>query len=118
MAFSTRGREKQVRLAVFDNEPLARLAEQRLREAGIPCITRSLRGGPGIWGSAYNLPHDLYIYESDEMRARELLELTPQEPGAREARSGSNQNRSMVLMGAVLVALLLAIVIVLFNSSG
>lgn len=121
MAFSSRRLEKQVRLTVFDNEPMARLAEQRLREVGIPCITRSLRGGPGLWGSAYNLPHDLYVYESDEARARELLELVPQElveGEAQEARPGANQNRWVVLMGAVLVAVLLVIVIGLFNNSG
>ena len=121
MAFSSRRREKQVRLTVFDNEPMARLAEQRLREVGIPCITRSLRGGPGLWGSAYNLPHDLYVYESDEMSAREVLDLAPQELVEREAqvsRPGANQNTWLALTGAVLVALLLLIVIVLFNRSG
>ena len=121
MAFSGRQREKQVRLTVFDNEPMARLAEQRLQAVGIPCVTRSLRGGPGLWGSAYNLPHDLYVYESDEMRARELLDLAPQELAEREsqtARSGSNQNLWLVLTGAILVALLLVIVVVLSNNSG
>ena len=121
MAYFSRRHEKQVRLTVFDNEPMARLAEQRLREVGIPCITRSLRGGPGLWGSAYNLPHDLYVYESDEMSARELLELVPQElaaPADQEARPGANQNRWVVLMGAVFVALLLVVMVVVFNGSG
>jgi hypothetical protein len=45
MPFHEGGREKQVRLTVFDNEPMARLAEQRLRQAGVLCYTRSLGGG-------------------------------------------------------------------------
>ena len=65
MSFTDRDARKQVRLTGFDNEPLARLAEQRLWQSGIPCITRSMRGGPGLWGSAYNLPHDIYVYEAD-----------------------------------------------------
>ena len=67
--------QKQVQLTVFDNEPEARLAEQRLFQEGIPCVTRSLGGGPGLWGSAYNLPHGVYVYEKDTTRARELLGL-------------------------------------------
>ena len=72
-------REKQVHLTTFNNEPLARLAEQRLRQEGIPCLVRSLQGGPGLWGSAYNLPHGLYVFQSQAMRARELLDLPPLE---------------------------------------
>ena len=72
-------RRKQVSLRVFDNEPTARMAEQRLQMEGIPCLIRSLRGGPGLWGTAYNLPHDLLVYEGDESRAREVLEHVPQE---------------------------------------
>ncbi len=75
---------KQVSLRVFDNEPTARMAEQRLQIEGIPCLVRSLRGGPGLWGTAYNLPHDLLVYEGDEMRAREVLEYPPQEIVERE----------------------------------
>jgi len=55
------------------------MAEQRLQMEGIPCLIRSLRGGPGLWGTAYNLPHDLLVYEGDESRAREVLEHVPQE---------------------------------------
>ena len=121
MAYHSRRREKQVRLTAFDNEPMARLAEQRLRAVGIPSVTRSLRGGPAIWGSAYNLPHDLYVHESDEMRAREVLELAPLEPTEREARSSlqqSNQNIWLVLTGAVLAVLFLVVMISLFDRSG
>ncbi len=70
---------KQVSLRVFNNEPTARMAEQRLQMEGIPCLVRSLRGGPGLWGTAYNLPHDLLVYEEDEARAREILQVLPRE---------------------------------------
>ena len=70
---------KQVSLRVFNNEPTARMAEQRLQMEGIPCLVRSLRGGPGLWGTAYNLPHDLLVYEEDEARARETLQVLPRE---------------------------------------
>ena len=72
-------RRKQVSLRVFDNEPTARMAEQRLQMEGIPCLVRSLRGGPGLWGTAYNLPHDLLVYEGDETRAREVLQYPTQD---------------------------------------
>ncbi len=90
-----RDRRKQVRLTVFDNEPMARLAEQRLRQAGIPCVTRSLRGGPGLWGSAYNLPHDLYVQQTDEMRAREVLDLPPIELVERQERQVTNESQPL-----------------------
>ena len=70
---------KQVRLRVYDNEPTARMAEQRLQLEGIPCLVRSLRGGPGLWGTANNLPHDLLVYEGDEARARDILKVVPRE---------------------------------------
>jgi len=81
---ASRQRRKQVRLTSFDNEPMARLAEQRLRQEGIPCFVRSLGVGPGAWGTAYNLPHGLYIYQADEMRSREVLGLVPEEITERE----------------------------------
>ena len=70
---------QQVSLRVYDNEPTARMAEQRLQLEGIPCLVRSLRGGPGLWGTAYNLPHDLLVYEGDEARARDILKIVPRE---------------------------------------
>ncbi len=113
-------REKQVRLTVFDNEPMARLAEQRLRQAGIRCVIRSLRGGPGLWGSAYNLPHDLCVYESDQMLAREVLDLGPQELRERERRGTAPESRStlwLVFAGIIIAALVLGIVVPLISGS-
>ena len=87
--------QKQVQLTVFDNEPEARMAEQRLFQEGIPCVTKSLGGGPGLWGTAFNLPHGVYVYEGDATRARELLGLdadgvTPDDRSSRwsELRTG------------------------------
>ena len=70
---------KQVSLKVFDNEPTARMAEQRLNLEGVRCLVKSLRGGPGLWGTAYNLPQDLLVHESDEMQARDILKIPPNE---------------------------------------
>ena len=113
-----RENRKQVRLTMYDNEPMARLAEQRLRQAGIPSYTRSLRGGPGLWGSAYNLPHDLYVQQRDVLRAREVLELPFMEQPSLEASEGERQGISprttslvwWVAMGVVAAVLVLGIV--------
>lgn len=120
MPISNRRREKQVRVAVFDNEPMARLAEQRLRQMGIPCLTRCLRGGPGLWGSGYNLPHDLLVYESDQSTAREVLELGPSEDPenpeeAAAAQAASDSNLGRILVGAVLGVLFLVVMVSVFT---
>jgi len=111
MGNSNRSRRKQVRLTVFDNEPMARLAEQRLWQSGVPCIIRSLRGGPGLWGSAYNLPHDLCVYEGDEARAREVLNLP--EPG--EGATGDIPPRAGfgLWVAVVVITVVLALGIIL-----
>ena len=64
---------KQVLLHVYENEPVARMAEQRLHSEGVPALVRSLHGGPGLWGSAFNLPHGLYVFQDDQGKAREIL---------------------------------------------
>ena len=64
---------KQISLTVFPNEPMARMAEQRLWQAGIPCMIKTLGVGPGLYGSPFNIPHDLLVYDHDESAARELL---------------------------------------------
>lgn len=116
-----RERLKQVSLTVFDNEPTARMAEQRLQEEGIPCLVRSLRGGPGLWGSAYNLPHDLLVNEDDEMRARDILDFPPKEIMERE-RQGQTTSAPIpqatmsqwIITGAIIVivtVMVLAVVV-------
>ena len=113
-----RGR-KQVSLTVFENEPTARMAEQRLQQEGIPCVVRSLRGGPGLWGSTYNIPHDLLVNEEDEMRARDILDVPPQEIAERGwAASGpSEKPQSMpfwmltLIMIVIVTVLAMAVVV-------
>ncbi len=110
---SPRSRGKQVRLTGFNNEPMAKLAEQILRDEGIPCYTRSLHGGPGLWGSAYNLPHDISVYEEDEVRAREILELPPLDPAQRVARESaeSGRDRRLLFLGVAIAVLAVAIIL-------
>jgi hypothetical protein len=106
-----RNRQQQIQLTTFDNEPLARLSEQRLRQEGIPCLIRSLQGGPGLWGSAYNLPHALYVFESDEMRAREVLDLPPQEVLERGEKPTTPARGPSMLVFLVVAAVLLVLII-------
>jgi hypothetical protein len=107
-------RDVLVRLTVLDNEATALLAEQRLRQQGIPSFSRSLQGGPGLWGSAFNLPHALYVHSADEMRAREALNLVPLEVLERDGprlppRRQSRQYQWWVVALVVLIAALLVI---------
>lgn len=104
-------RDALVRLTVLDNEATARLAEQRLRQQGIPSFSRSLQGGPGLWGSAFNLPHALYVHPKDEMRAREALNLVPLEVLERDGPRllPRRQSRWLVVALVVLIAALLVI---------
>ena len=111
MRATRRSREKQVRLTIFDNEPMARLAEQRLQQEGIPCLIRSLQGGPGVWGSAFNLPHGLYVYQSDEMRARDVLDLPPLEIIEREGREVSAGSWAKLWLVGIIIAIVVALII-------
>ena len=102
---------KQVSLRVYDNEPTARMAEQRLQLEGIPCLVRSLRGGPGLWGTAYNLPHDLLVYEGDEARARDILKIVPREEREGEQLSEKlGVQRSQLMPQWMVTATIVAIV--------
>ena len=102
---------KQVSLRVYDNEPTARMAEQRLQLEGIPCLVRSLRGGPGLWGTAYNLPHDLLVYEGDEARARDILKIVPREEREGEQLSEMRgEQRSQLMPQWMVSATIVAIV--------
>ena len=100
--------ERQVRLAAYDSEPLARLTAQRLHHEEIPCRVQPVGVGPGGWGLAANLPHAVYVRASDEARARELLELSPPEDEEPQ-RVGSLTTRLWALgliMGAAVVLVL------------
>ena len=102
---------KQVSLRVYDNEPTARMAEQRLQLEGIPCLVRSLGGGPGLWGTAYNLPHDLLVYEGDESRAWDILKIVPREERKGEQLSEMHGEQLSQLMPQwMVIATIVAIV--------
>jgi hypothetical protein len=102
---------KQVSLRVYDNETTARMAEQRLQLEGIPCLVRSLRGGPGLWGTANNLPHDLLVYEGDEARARDILKVVPREEREGEQLSEMRgEQRSQLMPQWMVTATIVAIV--------
>lgn len=100
----SRGGDAQVRLVVFDNEPLARLWEQRLWQEGVPCVVRPVGVGASL-GSTTHVPHGLYVQQRDIARAREALaqdvDLPPLEVLERQ--------RPRPLPGWVLVALALAV---------
>jgi hypothetical protein len=95
---------RQVSLRVFNNEPTARMAEQRLQMAGIPCLIRSLRGGAGLWGTTYNLPHDLLVYEEDQVWASEVLGIVLREQD--EDLSSRNPRWKVILASTVIVSLI------------
>ena len=102
---------KQVSLRVYDNEPTVRMAEQRLQLEGIPCLVRSLGGGPGLWGTAYNLPHDLLVYEGDESRAWDILKIVPREERNGEQLSEMHgEQRSQLMPQWMVTATIVAIV--------
>ena len=101
-------RDKQVRLHTYDNEPTARMAEQRLRSVGVPAMVRSLNVGPGLWGTAYNMPHGLYVFETDESKAREVLGLDSADSQDNDEASPKRGSLWLIL---VVVGLVLALAI-------
>ena len=103
---------EQVRLTVLENEPLARLAEQRLQLESIPCLVRSLGAGPGGWGAATNLPHAIYVKSNDEMHARQVLDLSPAEISERH---GPTSQPTHGLSTAVIALLIITAAALLFG---
>ncbi len=72
----TDGGIEQVRVATFDNEPLARLCQQRLQAEGVPCILKSLGVGSGAWGGSSFVPHGLYVFSRDRQKAIGIIKGT------------------------------------------
>ena len=107
--------QKQVQLTVFNNEPEAQMAEQRLFQEGIPCVTRALGGGPGLWGSAFNLPHGVYVQEGHATRAREVLGLTPDSATSGGRSSGGPEPR--VSWAWVALAVVIAVTLLVAGST-
>ena len=74
---------------------------------GYPLHRSIFAGGPGLWGSAYNLPHDLCVYEGDEERARSVLGLSqPLENETEDAAKGSRWWLWAVLVVVAVVVVL------------
>ena len=96
-------------LNTYDNEPTARMAEQRLRSVGVPAMIRSLQGGPGLWGTAYNMPHGLYVFETDESKAREVLGL---DSAAFQGDEETSPKRGSLWLILVVVGIVMGVVIV------
>ena len=95
---------------MFEGEPLARLAEQRLKQEEIPCVVRSLGAGPGGWGAATNLPHAIYVKGNDEMRARQVLDLEPSEIAEREGRVRQQPYRVSIFIVFMLIVTVAALI--------
>ena len=104
---------KQIKLIVLDNEPLARLAEQRLQQEDIRCVVRALGAGPGGWGVATNLPHAIFVKSHDEMRARQVLDLAPAEIAERDSDQTQPAYRLPV---AIVVLLIITAAALLFGT--
>lgn len=104
---------KAVRLTYFDNEPAARLAEQRLLLEGIPSVVRPLGVGPGLWVTAFNMPHGLDVLDSDTVRAAEVLDLPAAAlaEGERDRASAGPRSRSNV--GLILIGIAIAVILTL-----
>lgn len=63
-----------VQLAAAPNEPIARMWEEMLNDAGVPVLIRP--GGPGFggWGSVATFEHHLYVRPEDLERAQQIME--------------------------------------------
>ena len=109
-------RQKQIRLTVFDNEPEARLAATRLREEDIACAVRSLGAGPGLGVGIFNVPHALYVYEEDVVRACDVLDLPPAEVLERQQSANRPISTTLVILLIITAgALLFGIIELLVN---
>ncbi len=60
-------------LMTAPNEPIARLWEQVLQDAGIPVLVRPGGPGAGAWGSVATFEHGLFVRKGDLERAREII---------------------------------------------
>ncbi|GIT44911.1 MAG: hypothetical protein Ct9H300mP11_28470 [Chloroflexota bacterium] len=96
---------RQVSLRVFNNEPTARMAEQRLQMAGIPCLIRS----PSRWrwplGDALTTCLTIFWYiKEDQVWASEVLGIVLREQD--EDLSSGNSRWKVILASTVIVSLI------------
>lgn len=68
-----------VYLMTAPNEPIARMWEQILVDAGVPALVRPGGPGAGGWGSVATFEHELFVRRSDLALAEEILAEEPEE---------------------------------------
>ncbi|MBI4337649.1 MAG: hypothetical protein HY683_07480 [Chloroflexi bacterium] len=118
--------ERLVKVAVYEGEPLARLAEQRLLDAGVASVVRTIGPGPGGWGVAASLPYALYVQARDKELAQEVLEQgeatsverpsPPEEALLAEAGPQRTASRRSVVVSVILFILVAALLIGVVES--
>ncbi|MDA0988793.1 MAG: DUF2007 domain-containing protein [Chloroflexi bacterium] len=119
---------EQVRVAIFENEPLARLWQQRLQGEGIPCVLKSLGAGSGALGGNSYLPNGLYVFARDRQKAIEFIRGTDSPEYLRDSsvtvedltemgtsRSGE-PNVAGFLTAAAFTILVIAVLSVIFTT--
>lgn len=65
---------REVKIATFPNEMMARYWADVLKEEDIPCMVKPLYGGYGVFGHMALMPHGLYVLPADEERARQFID--------------------------------------------
>jgi hypothetical protein len=119
---------EQVRVAVFENEPLARLWQQRLQGEDIPCMLRSLGVGSGAWGGNSFVPQGLYVFSRDRQRAIGFIKGTDspeylqdssvivEDATGMGARKGTEPNVSGFFQAAAFTILVVAVLSAIFTA--
>ena len=112
---------EQVRIATFDNEPLARLSQQRLQEEGIPCVLKSLGAGSGAWGGNSFVPHGLYVFSRDREKALGVINGTDSQEylvdsGAVVEDTGTIEGRGQGVGGLLLTAVIIILVVTALSA--
>ena len=72
-------------------------------------MVRSLGAGPGGWGAVTNLPHAIYVTTTDEMRARQVLDLSPAEIEERDGQQSYSRFHPSTMIIALLIIAMAAL---------
>ena len=113
---------EQVRVATFDNEPLARLWQQRLQQEGVPCVLKSLGAGSGAWGGNSFVPHGLYVFSRDRQRAIGMINGTDSPEYLLDSgvdvgiREGREQSIGGLLQAAAITLLVVAVLSAIYTT--
>ena len=115
---------EQVRVATFDNEPLARLWQQRLQAEDIPCLLKSLGAGTGAWGGNSFVPQGLYVFSRDRQKAIEVIKEADSSEHLQDSgvgvedigvREGTGPNVGGFLMAAAFTLLVVAVLSAIYT---